>query len=73
MVTEIRGWGADRVPDGFSIAAREHDPDPYWWEHHQPDRLVGEFELGRQVLRGPARIVSTDPLVVVVTEGEADD
>jgi len=65
VVTELRGWRAEAVEVGrLRVAVTAHTPDPYWWEHYNPDRLKLDLALGRRGLRGPATLISTEPLVL---------
>jgi len=72
VVTEFQGWRAEAV-DGarLRVAVLAHTPDPYWWEHYNPDRLKLDLAFGKGGLRGPATIVSASPLVLDLAQEEA--
>lgn len=54
-------WSAARQPDGrWRISAASVDPDPYWFENGSSFRAV--LRVGKGELRGPAEIVTHDPL-----------
>jgi hypothetical protein len=72
VVTELVGWRAESFPDGtLRVHPYHHEPDPYWWEHHDGSWLVLDLDFGRDGLRGPATIVASEPLVIDMTQ-EAD-
>lgn len=68
VVTEIAGWEAQAVGGGrLRVAVTAHEPDPFWWEHHDPARLRLDLDFGREGLRGPAELLSSAPLTLIMT------
>lgn len=58
----LNGWSAAVQPDGrWRISVDNHTPDPYWLENGSGFR--GVLNVGRAEIKGPAEIVSLDPLI----------
>jgi hypothetical protein len=68
VVTELKGWNAEVLSNEVvRITVVEHEPDPYWWEHHSgPLKL--DLSFGRMEMWGPATIVASEPLVIDMTQ-----
>jgi hypothetical protein len=61
-------WVASSLPDGrWRIEAQDVTPDPYWLENGSAFR--GVLTMGRGDVRGPATVVSLEPLVFDMTIG----
>lgn len=58
----LNGWSAAVQPDGrWRISVDHHTPDPYWLENGSA--FKGVLQVGKAEVKGPAEIVSLDPLV----------
>ena len=56
---------------GLRISVGKHTPDPFLFEHYDPDRpLVIEMTIGKQQITRPARILSKEPLVIEAWQEE---
>ena len=63
-------WQASRQEDGsWRISAESVEADPFWLENATAFKAV--LEMGRGDVRGPAHLVSADPLVFDMRIGDA--
>lgn len=69
-VTRIISWVAQpgtmsHGGPGLKISIGKHEPDPFFFEHHDPDAPMSlEIKIGKREVTKPARIVSLSPLVI---------
>lgn len=65
VAAEIGRWSAAPQPDGrWRISVSQHTPDPYWLENGTS--FVAILQVGKGEVRGPAEVVSVEPLVLDV-------
>lgn len=70
-VTELGAWTAESLGNNMArVAVKDHTPDPFYWEHHNPDRLKLYLPFGRNELRGTAVMVAAVPLILEFTQDE---
>ena len=68
VVTELGTWTAEALGGGrLRVAVKDHQPDPFWWEHHDPAKLRLDLAIGRDGLQGPVELLSPAPLTLILT------
>ena len=71
MIAEFRDWRAEHIDDtNLRVRADLTFSDQFWMENHGGN-VSCELDYGRDGLRGPATLESTEPLVLVFDTGGA--
>lgn len=73
-VATLGKWSADQQENGrFRLIVDSTKRDPYWWDNHDPDRLVIELTLAKTDQRFRAALVSAEPFVAEIWSTDAEE